>query len=262
MRWVLSFFICSIFSVGQLQAKHYIYVNDSLNKEQKEAILILPGLGDKNKYRKIQLAYFQDKGYDIYIPDYASRRSVKGCADNLTEFYFDYKLSEYSKVHCFAYILGSWTLNEFIRKEGRKNITTIIYDRSPLQERAPAVITKRIHPIVLLLKGRVVKDLSKIPYEELKNDSIQKAIIIESKATPLIRIFKKTTLKMGPVQWSVDSLYQPCNDYMYTFLHHAEMYHRFDVIGDEIFKYIRSKSFSMNTKREPYDWDPFEPYKD
>lgn len=262
MRSFLSLLIVTLFFALPLQAKHYMYVNDSLNKQEKEAILILPGLGDKNKFRKVQLAYFQEKGYDIYIPDYASRRSVEACAENLADFYRDFDLKEYSKVHCFAYILGSWTLNDFIRSEGRQNISTIIYDRSPLQERAPAVITKRIHLIGLILKGRVVKDLSKIPYQELENDSIQKAVIIESKATPLIRMFKRTTLKMGPVQWSIESLDQSCNDYMYTFLHHAQMYHRFDVIGEEIFQFIRIKSFSMDCKREPFDWDPFEPYKE
>ncbi|MEZ4921482.1 MAG: hypothetical protein R2792_20490, partial [Saprospiraceae bacterium] len=126
-------------------------------KSEQEAIVILPGFGDKRGRRMKQKKYFEQTEYDLYIPNYRDRQSVDGCVEKLHTFYEAHDLKSYKKVHVFSYILGSWVLNKYIEKYGKGNIASIVYDRSPLQERAPQVIVDRIPLIGKILKGPVLK---------------------------------------------------------------------------------------------------------
>ena len=54
------------------------------------------------------------------------------------------------------YIIGGYVLNKYIEENGKGNISTIIYDRSPTQERKPQTKLK-LHYIKLIY-GKVLKD--------------------------------------------------------------------------------------------------------
>jgi hypothetical protein len=248
----------SSFSNGQVVV---VFDTTSTNKI-KEAILILPGMADSKKNRKLQKDYFQHKGFDLFIPEYRDDETLDQCVENLNDFYKSQDLDKYEKIHVISYIIGSWTLNELINKNGVKNIKSIIYDRSPIQERAPCIVSNNLQ-LILWLKGIrfIIKDLAETNYPPIENDSIQLGIIIESKATRLMRVYKKKTLLMGPIQWEVSALDQDNDDYFYTRLDHDEMYNRLDVIGNEIFHFLHNGKFSDKAKRKPFDWDPFIPYK-
>lgn len=235
--------------------------NDNIARSEKEALIILPGLGDSKKGRKHQKEFFENIGYDLFIPDYIARGSFEGTIKKFTNFYTDQQIDQYKKVHVFSYILGSWTINSFINREGIKNIKTIVYDRSPLQERAPLVIVDRIPLIGRIVSGNVLKDFSKISYPPIKNEELNIGIIVESKATPLIRKFKKRTMSYGSIDWNYLDSQQSYDELIYTRLNHDEMYYSFNEIGDEIIEFIKFSKFKKDAKYSPYDWDPFEKYK-
>ena len=68
-----------------------------------------------------------------------------------SSFYDKNNLDEYKEVKFLCYIIGGYVLNHHIEKNGKGKITTIIYDRSPTQERAPKVATERLPCISQIL---------------------------------------------------------------------------------------------------------------
>jgi hypothetical protein len=260
MKTVLFLFF--LISISAPLMSQEVIVEDTSSVHVNEAIVILPGFGDTKKGRKNQKSFFQHKGYDLYIPKYKDSKSLDNCVKNLEVFYEEQELKKYDRVHFFSYIVGSWTLNKFILKNGIRNISSIVYDRSPIQERAPYIVDKHLGFLVWL-KGvkHIMKEMAETPYVPIEKDGIDIGIIIESKATPLMRIYKKKTLKMGKILWDVPPLNQSHDDYHYTWLNHDQMYTRFDIVGAEIFNFIKRGTFSTNAKREKYVWDPFVSYK-
>ena len=238
--------------------KEIIVIEDAgLARAEKEALLILPGLGDSNRGRRHQKSYFSDKGYDLFIPDFKDRGSVEASVLKLEKFFFDNQLDEYKKVHVFSYIMGSWVINKFIQKEGKLNIASIIYDRSPLQERAPIVVAERIPLMGSIAVGKVVIDMSTIDYPPIEKEDIRIGLMVESTATPLINLFRKKTMSYGDIDWHALDFNQEYDDLIYTPLNHDELYLRFDVVGNDIVHFIQSGRFSPEARREPYDWDVF-----
>tara|TARA_A200000113_G_scaffold225521_1_gene246659 strand:+ start:267 stop:1082 length:816 start_codon:yes stop_codon:yes gene_type:complete len=229
---------------------------------EKEAIVILPGFGDSKKGRNEQEKFFKEKGYDLFIPEYMDKFKVDNCVENLHEFYDKNQLKDYKKIHFFSYILGSWVLNKFINKYGVLNISTIVYDRSPTQERAPYLAAENLNLIISIMGIKnIMNDMAGLKYPPIENKDLDIGIIIESKATKLLRILEKKALEMGPLDYKLESLNQKTDDYLYTWLNHDQMYERFDVIGEEIFYFIENHSFSNNAVREQYNWNPFTNYK-
>jgi len=222
---------------------------------EKEAIIILPGLGDSKKGRKHQADFFGNLEYDVYIPNYIDYNSVQGSLNNFTEFFEDNHLASYDKVHVFSYILGSWVINKFVNRNGIQNITSIIYDRSPIQEQAPLILVENIPLIARLVKGRIVEDLSKIPYPPISDSTVKIGIIIEGSATKLMRKFKKKARKIE--HWNTYDFQQQADDKFFTELNHDEMYIHFEIIGNDILSFIRTGAFTTNAQREWFNWDPF-----
>jgi hypothetical protein len=243
--------------------KEYVIIeNDSIARSNKEALLIIPGFGSRSEGVGDIADYFRGKGYDVFIPSYISRDSLNACVENLDRFISTNKLKEYKKLHVFSYIIGSWTLNRWLVKNPQNNIATIVYDRSPLQERAPYAIDKDLHLIVRLLEGDIVREFSTIPYEPVLNDTtVNIGMIIESRATRLIRGHKKSAMELGPLDWSVEGRKQLCDDYLFTVNNHDEMYHDFDLIGPEIFHFIRNGKFTETAVRTKPEMDPFQKQK-
>ena len=253
---ILFLFFLNISLHGKNHDRIFIEKN-SKHLEEKEAILILPGFGSKLQGTKKIADYFFNKGFDIYIPDFLSRDSISDCVTNLDKFIIKHKLSRYKSIHVFSYIIGAWTINSWITKNPNNNIATIIYDRSPLQERAPYTVVKDIPLIGWLLFGNLVKNLISSEYPPIQNGKIDIGIIIENKATKFISKHRKTMFILGPVNWDASNLKQEYDDKIYTVLNHDQMYKRFDIIGEEIFNFIRKKKFTETAKREPYTEDPF-----
>lgn len=238
-----------------------IIKNEDVPKGEKEAILILNGLGESAKGTRHQKKFFGQFEYDVYIPDYIDENSIDNTRDNAANFFEAQKLSEYKGIHIVSFILGAWSINPYIQKHGEMNIKTIVYDRSPLQELAPQVVDSEIPGIGRMVVGKILRQFKTVPYPAIENGNINIGLIVESKATPLMRIFKKETKKHGPFHWEDPKLNQDYDDRIYTHLNHKEMYISFDEIGDEMMHFIRHGKFPDDARRTHYDWDPFVKYK-
>ncbi|MBI3517728.1 MAG: hypothetical protein HY062_00025 [Bacteroidetes bacterium] len=248
--------MCFIVSFAFAHRKDIVVIeNRSEPVAQKEAILILPGFGSKIHGVKDIKAYFSHQGYDLFIPHYIGRDSLQQCVINVNQFIEKHQLMHYKKLHVFSYIAGSWVLNSWLSQHPVNNIASIVYDRSPMQERAPYVLVKDNPLVIRLLAGTIMKKFSETPYPAINNDGKNIGIIIENKATKLIRKHQKTALSLGPVSFNKDSLHQACDDYLYECIDHDEMYYRFDTIGVEILYFFKNGVFSTHVRHQPYTYD-------
>lgn len=224
--------------------------------------MVLTGLGQSKKGYKSQQEFFgQFKEYDLYIPEIRHRGGYDSCYAVVANCFSKHELSQYKAVHVLSYILGTKVLNRYINKNGPGNIKTIIYDRSPIQERAAKVVVKRIPNMAKIKTGHIAHDIAKISYEPIKQDGIRIGIIVESKASKLMRTFKRTGKSFGPIDWKNFDYKQQPEDLIFTRLDHDEMYVTFDEIGEDIIHFIRHGKFTESARREPYTWDHWKKYK-
>ncbi len=227
-------------------------------KSQRDAIVILSGMGDNRKRRKIQKKFFcESYDQDVFIPAYTDRSSYENTVANFHEFMEKEEIDSFRSVHFFCYILGSWILNEYLTEHEVPNMASVVYDRSPIQERAPDVVMQEIPFIAQLAKGRILKDMVGMRYRPIALDHCSVGIIAENKATKLMRHFKEETLAMGELEWEHPETGQDHDDLMYVFLNHDEMYERFDVFGDPLLYFFQHGAFPEDVKRNPFDRDPF-----
>lgn len=235
-----------------------IVVHDpSIPKSDKEAILILPGLQDSKKGRAHQTELFARDGFDLYIPDYRDRPSFDGTVEKLYQFYQREKLGEYKRIHVFSYILGTWVLNSMIQKYGIQNIASIVFDRSPLQERAPKLLRDRLRIVGNIMFGKVAVQLADVPYPPIDTAGLNIGVIVENKATKFVRIFKKKALSYGPVDWNNVDVQQAYDDLIFVPKSHDEMYVELDQIYLDIFSMFKTGKFRSEAQREAFPWDPF-----
>ena len=245
----------SVFSFG----RDIVYVQaGSQPKSEREAIVILAGLGSKVHNERKIARYFKDKGYDIYQPSYIYRKGIDKGVDKIERFSKKHALNSYKKVHFFCYIIGSWTFNRWHTKSSLKNIETVIYDRSPMQERAPYALMKDSKFIAGLVIGKVNDELANTPYPPLTNFKGKIGLLIETVPTKLILKHRKTAASLGPINWTVDSLRQAHTDYCYVSMNHDEMYTNIEKAGPEIWSFIKTGSFGEKANRIVPIGDPLQ----
>ena len=261
-RFLKHLLIFIILIATKVSSQDISIIDSKVSSAQKNALIILNGFGDSKKNRNIQKEFFQNRGYDLFIPVYVDRKSIDSSIVNFSSFYYSNDLDSYREVHIISYIVGGLILNTHIEKYGKGKINTIIYDRSPTQERAAKVATKRLPVISRILYGKVLKDFSTRKLTPLTNSlNLDIGVIIENKATRLMRNLRRTARKYGDYNYNALEIEPNADDFIHTYLDHDQMYDRFDVIGEEIIYFLKNKKFSINAKREKYDWDPFKKLK-
>jgi hypothetical protein len=255
---VISLLCLFSFSASAHRKDVVVIEDTSVSLAEKEAILILPGFGSKIHGVKDIKKWFTGKGYDLYIPHYIGRDSLQQCVLTVNTFIEKHRLLSYKKLHVFCYIAGSWTFNLWLQQHPVNNVASVVYDRSPLQERAPYALVKDNPLLIKLVAGKIMKNFANCRYPSIQNDGKNLGIIIENKATRLIRKHKRTALSLGPVNFNKDSLHQAYDDYLYDCIDHDEMYYKLDGIGPEVLYFFKNGQFSPASKKEPalYDyWD-------
>ncbi len=259
-KLIYTLIFCLLFN--SIYAQEVIIIDTSKNVSNQQALVILNGFGDSKKNRKIQKEFFKGRGYDLFIPEYIERESIELSASAFSYFYEKNNLDEYKELKFLCYIIGGFVLNQHIEKNGKGKITTIIYDRSPTQERAPRVATEKLPFISRILYGKALSDFSKQKLIPLSDpNGLAVGVIIENKATKLMRFFKKTSDRYGDYNYNAIEIERNLDDFMHTYLDHDLMYKRFDVIGQEIIHFLEKVRFSDNAKREKYNWNPFKKLK-
>jgi hypothetical protein len=224
---------------------------------EKTAVLVLPGLRNSAKGFSAAKKWYRKQGYDVFMPEYVSKKGFKGNVANVKAFVEKHRLDEYREVHAFVYLMGGWTLNKYLLENDMPNLTRVVYDRSPYQEQAPRIVLETIPGIIHSMFGVAVDEIRDTPYPTIPKGDRQIGIIVESRATPFIRWKRK---KLEPVEekdWLPEAFNQEHDDLIYVFLHHNELYYSFDEIGDDLNSFFKTGRFTEDAKRKPLDKDPF-----
>lgn len=226
----------------------------------KDAILVLPGFGYDSKGRDSMARFaanVHSKGYLVFTADYLRKESLSASRESIRNFIYQQRLHECERLHVLAFIAGAWSLNPLLSEMKLANLKTVIYDRSPLQERAPRVVTEEIPVIVRQMFGAVIFELARTPYPRYEPGSVRTGLIVETKATSLMRFFKEEALAFGPVQFDFASFQQKHDDAVYWPFNHTQMYDRFEELEPLLLAFIELGRFPENSNRtEP--GDPFE----
>lgn len=224
-----------------------------------DALIVLVGLGNLLvDWEKLADGFTQIQGMDIFVPDVIRRESIGQSVEALHRFIEVHGLFKYQKVHVFAYILGGRILNQYLSMYTLSNLASIVYDRSPIQELAPIFATKHYPRLARLIFGKIIHELARTSYQPCPVDDIPIGLVIESKATPIMRFFKRRESNFPSLDWSGKTFQQPYGDLTYVPLNHNEMYWRFNVFIRQLEHFYQLGDFGSNARRTPFEDNPFE----
>lgn len=221
---------------------------------RREALLVIPGFGYSDRAGRIirsRRDTLAGQGIDLFIAEYLRRPGLAASREALLDFYTKKGLDRYERVHVFAFIVGSWTLNPALGDPRLANVRTVIYDRSPYQERAPRVTVERLSLPARFLYGSVLFDVAKTSYPPADTAGRRVGILVETTPTGFIRRFSGTAEKYGPFDFRCASLGQLNHDCAYVDLNHDQMYTRFPRVLPELLQFIRTGRFSASLSRIP-----------
>ena len=253
------FFFLIGFSV--LAKDKIIVDNADVPIEKREAILLLNGFGSLYHTDKNQIKALAHQGFDLLIPDYISRQSIHDCVENVASFYQENQLAKYKSIHVFAYIVGSWTVNHWILKYHPDNISSIIYDRSALQESVPKILDQDNPFSSRLAFGNIMHDLAQMPYPKLDAPPCPIAMIIECKASHILYQKRRSFEKFPAPDHRVEAFNQPTVNYAYYFQSHDDLYTQLDQISNDLIYFFKNGNFPTGVQIEPCQEDPFFTYQ-
>ncbi|MEL6408453.1 MAG: hypothetical protein AAFR81_29065 [Chloroflexota bacterium] len=216
-----------------------------------KALLVLVGLSSELANWNTIAQCFDSLDMDIFVPDYVARPSLAGCVESVADFIITENLASYQELHVFAYILGGAIFNRYLAENDLPNLRSIIYDRSPHQERAPRVAADLFPSLARLSFGNVVLELADNPYQPCPREDIHRALLIETKRTTLMQIFAWHARKMGAIHWEANTFGQAHDDYVYIPLDHTQMYARLGAFSSLLSHFYAHGHFPENANRTP-----------
>ena len=242
-----------------LPAKHLMHVDADRPADEKTALLIMNGFGGSKRACKEQLAFWKEQGMDVFIPEVLLRSSLAASSEAMDLFMSTYHLEAYSEVKVICYIAGAFLLHTHLETNDLPNMTSIVYDRSPMQERAPQAVIERIPILGMLSKGRVLEDLSQVEWPMPPIDvTIRKGLMIENRATALMRFLEAECRAMGPLNFDWKSMDPDADDAFHVALDHDMMYRRWDLLGEAVIQFFETGNFPKGLPRSRIVVDPFD----
>jgi hypothetical protein len=227
---------------------------------RSDALLILPGFGYSRDAEEALSALrrpMKHDGFDLYVPSYISRRGLDKSRSTLREFVREQRLDQYERVHVFAFLAGGWSLNPLVDAQELPNLATVVYDRSPLQERAARIATDDLHILTWIRYGSPVFDFARTPYPPLTRPGVNVGLVVETRPTPFVQRHESAARRYGSFDFECDALLQPHEDCLYLPMHHGEVYERFAEVWPEVRAFIRTGRFTEAASRTPPEGDPF-----
>jgi hypothetical protein len=224
-----------------------------------DAVLVLPGFGygraGERALRALAPALAAD-GFELFVPAYVARGGLDDSREQLSRFLREQRLHRYRRVHVFAFLAGGWTVNPLLEAGALPNLATIIYDRSPLQERAPRIAADTLHLLTWIRYGSPVFDLARTPYPPLTRANARVALLVETKPTAFLMKHADVARRYGPLNFECDSFSQRYDDCAYLPFTHDEIYRRFAELWPEMKSFIQSGQLTATATRTPPVGDP------
>jgi hypothetical protein len=226
----------------------------------REALLVLPGFGytrDGERAIKALAPAMRADSIDLYVPAYVSRTGLDATEEKLRRFIREQRLERYGRVHVFAFLAGGWTLNSILQDPALlPNLATVVYDRSPYQERAPRIAADKVKVLAWLRYGPVLFDFARSPYHPLPRPDVAVGLLVETAPTSFVRKHHETARSYGPFTFECAAFSQPHDDCVYVAMNHTELYRRFAEVWPGIHTFIRDHRFPAIAQRTPPSGDP------
>jgi hypothetical protein len=223
-------------------------------KPATDALIVLPGFGygraGEETFRTLAPEMARE-GFDLYLPTFVSRSGLDESRERLREFIRAQRLDRYERVHVFAFLAGAWTFNPLAAADLLPNLSTVVYDRSPYQERAPLVAMRKLRFLTWLRYGSVVFDVARTPYAPLAANDIRVGLVVETTPTSFIKRFSAEAKKQGPYDFACDALKQRYDDCVYVPMNHNELYSGFAKLWPDVRTFIRTGRFTASANRTP-----------
>jgi hypothetical protein len=219
-----------------------------------DALLVLPGFGygraGEQAFRSLAPS-MADEGFDLYLPKFVTRAGLDHSRERLRAFIRANHLERYERVHVFAFIAGGWTFNPIADAELLPNLATVVYDRSPYQERAPRIALEKLRFLTWLKYGSVVFDVARTPYVPLASDDVKVGLVVETSPTSFIKRYASAARQQGPYTFSCDAFKQRYDDCVYVPMNHNQLYAGFATVWPDLRTFIRSGRFTESANRTP-----------
>jgi len=228
-------------------------------KPASDALVVLPGFGygrDGERAFKTLAPSMAAEGFDLYLPTYVSRSGLEESRERLQRFFRENRLDRYARVHVFAFIAGGWTFNPLGEARSLPNLSTIVYDRSPYQERAPRVALEKLKFLTWVRYGHVVFDLAGTPYAAVTVPGVKVGLVVETLPTSFIRKHASTARSYGAYEFECGAFQQRHDDCLFVTMNHDQLYARFGEVWPEVRSFIRTGRFSASANRTPPDAGP------
>lgn len=226
----------------------------SRKERQQEALLVLPGIGyGPSGMKAMERLHARLDSVDVYVPDYIKKSGIRPSVESVMDYMDLHGLDGYDRLHVFCFIAGGFILHDLLRDRPLRNLSSLILDRSPYQERAPRIVTRRIPGVARLLLGSFVFELAERSYPDyhasLLPEGVRPGLMIESRRTLLLKLFSGTAREMGPLQWKPSDIQPGYLDYCMVPYHHDSIYSDFDELAEPISQFIKYGTFGDEVDR-------------
>jgi hypothetical protein len=188
-------------------------------------------------------------GIDVYVARYLTRGSLDSSRDTLVRVFRDDHLERYERVHVFSFIAGAWTLNPAIAHGALPNLATVIYDRSPFQERALVLATRDLRVPAWLRYGSTLFDVARTPYPPLTRPGVLVGLLVETRPTPFVRHRARRAEALGRFDFACAAFDQRYDDCAYVAMNHEQLYGRFSSVWPDVKAFIRTGRFGADAAR-------------
>jgi hypothetical protein len=221
-------------------------------RPHEDALLVLTGFG----YGRGDGAALADvsrrasaAGIDVYVPRYITRRSLDSSRRRLADFIRAAHLDRYERVHVFAFIAGAWTLNPLVDLGALPNLATIVYDRSPYQERAPRLAVRDLRVPAWLRYGSTIFDVARTPYQALSRPNVRVGLVIETEPTAFVRRHARPDDLPAASAFDCDAIGERYDDCVHVAMRHGELYTRFAEIWPDVDAFMHTGRFTDGAAR-------------
>ncbi len=254
----LLFFVLIFWMQAPASAKDWVNINAEKPISEKTALVIFNGFGGSKSGCKAQMAFWEDRGMDVLIPDVLLRKSLDDSSAALREFAQEYHLEDYAEVKAICYIAGAYLMHTYVAEWGLPNLSQVIYDRSPTQERAPRAVMDRFPMVGVLALGPVLRDLSNVDWPEPPAAHVLRGLMVENRATSIMRILESEARAMGPLEYNWQKIDPLAADAFHLPLDHDMMYIRWDILGEPCLHFFEHGAFPADLPRERLNDNPFD----
>ena len=230
-----------------------------VTRPRTEALLVLPGFGygrsGERVFRSLA-APMAAEGLELFVPTYIARGGLAKSRSNLERFIREQRLDRYERLHVFAFIAGAWTFNPMVELSALPNLTTVVYDRSPYQERAPRIADQALHFRAWLRFGSPLFDVARTPYPPLTAPHVKVGIAVETVPTAFVKDHEQLARSYGPFHFECAAFVQRYDDCMYLSLSHDDLYEKFATVWPDLLAFIKQGHFTEAATRTPPAGDP------